>query len=135
MGNPQGLQFKTTDDFFDYLTEEELELVLFLRKIILECIPAVKEKLAYNVPFYYRHSRICFIWPSSIPWGKVDKGVAIGFCKGDLLTDETFKTTKFISKLVFTSIKEIDVDFLKQQIYEAVLIDEQIAKAKRRKIQ
>jgi hypothetical protein len=135
MGNPQGIRFKSMDEFLDYLPEEELEIVLFLRKIILECITDCKEKLAYNVPFYYRHSRICYIWPASIPWGKVEKGVAIGFCRGDLLTDETFKTSKFISKLTFTSVKEIDVPFLKQQIYEAVLIDEQVVNARRRKIQ
>jgi hypothetical protein len=135
MGNPQGIQFKTIDEFLDYLPEEDLEIVLFLRKIILECIPNCKEKLAYNVPFYYRHSRICYIWPASIPWGKVEQGVAIGFCKGASFLDETFETTKFTSKVTFTSLAAIDVAFLRQQIYEAVLIDEQIVKAKRRKIQ
>jgi len=135
MGNTQGIEFKTLDEFLDYLPEEELEVVLFLRKIILEYMTDCKEKLAYNVPFYYRHSRICYIWPASIPWGKVEKGVAIGFCKGTSFLDETFGTAKFSSKLIFTTIKEIDVAFLKQQIYEAILIDEQIVKAKRRKIQ
>lgn len=135
MGNPQGIEFKTLDEFLDYLPEEELEVVLFIRKIILECMTDCKEKLAYSVPFYYRHSRICYIWPASIPWGKVENGVAIGFCKGTSFLDETFETTKFISKLTFTSVKEIDVAFLRQQIFEAILIDEQIVKAKRRKIQ
>ncbi|KIA85196.1 DUF1801 domain-containing protein [Flavobacterium sp. AED] len=135
MGNTQGIQFNTIEEFLDYLTEDEREIVLFLRKIILECIPNCKEKLAYNVPFYYRHSRICYIWPASIPWGKVEQGVAIGFCKGTSFLDETFETTKFTSKVTFTSVAAIDVAFLRQQIYEAVLIDEQIVKAKRRKIQ
>ncbi|SHN03356.1 DUF1801 domain-containing protein [Flavobacterium xinjiangense] len=135
MGNTQGLEFKTIEEFLDYLSEEEQEIVLFLRKIILECMPDCKEKLAYNIPFYYRHSRICYIWPASIPWGKVEKGVAIGFCKGTSFLDETFEITKFASKLTFKSVKEIDVSLLKQQIYEAILIDEQIVKAKRRKIQ
>jgi hypothetical protein len=135
MGNTQGIQFNTIEEFLNYLTEEELEIVLFLRKIILECIPNYKEKLAYNVPFYYRHSRICYIWPASIPWGKVEQGVAIGFCKSNSFLDETFETTKFASKLTFNSVKDIDVALLRQQIYEAVLIDEQIVKAKRRKIQ
>ena len=135
MGNTQGMQFKTIDELLDYLPEEEIEIVLSLRKIILECIPNCKEKLAYNVPFYYCHSRICFIWPASIPWGKVEKGVAIGFCKSTSFLDETFETAKFASKLIFNTVKEIDIAFLRQQIYEAVLIDEQIVKAKRRKIQ
>jgi hypothetical protein len=135
MGNTQGLEFKNVDEFLDFLNEEELEIVLFLRKIILECMPDCKEKLAYNVPFYYRHSRICYIWPASIPLGKVEKGVAIGFCKGDSFLDETFETTKFASKLTFKSVREIDVELLKQQIYEAILTDNQIVKARRRKIQ
>ncbi|WP_413999207.1 DUF1801 domain-containing protein [Flavobacterium sp. W1B] len=135
MGNSQGVQFKSLEEFFDYLPEDELEIVLFLRKIILECVVDHKEKLAYNVPFYYRHSRICYIWPTSVPWGKVEKGVAIGFCKGASFLDETFETTQFISKQMFTSVNEIDVSFLKQKIHEAILIDEQIVKARRRRIQ
>jgi hypothetical protein len=135
MGNTQGIQFNTLEEFLNYLPEEEQEVVLFLRKIILECIPNCKEKLAYNVPFYYCHSRICYIWPASVPWGKVEKGVAIGFCKNASFLDETFETTKFASKNTFSTIKEIDVALLRQQIYEAVLLDEQIVKARRRKIQ
>jgi hypothetical protein len=135
MENTQGIQFKTLDEFLDYIPEDELEVVLFLRKIILECITDCKEKLAYNVPFYYRHSRICYIWPATIPWGKVSKGVAIGFCKGDSFLDETFETKKFASKLTFNSVAEIDIASLKEQIYEAILIDEKIVKARRRKIQ
>ena len=135
MGNTQGIEFNTIDEFLDYLGKEELEIVLFLRKIILECMPDCKEKLAYNVPFYYRHSRICYLWPASVPWGKVEKGVAIGFCKGASFLDETFETEKFISKKTFNSVKEIDVELLKQQIYEAILVDNQIVKARRRKIQ
>lgn len=135
MGNSQGMQFKTLEEFLDYLPEEELEIVLHLRKIILECMMDCKEKLTYNVPFYYRHSRICYIWPASVPWAKVAKGVAIGFCKGGSFLDETFETAQFSSKQIFTSIKEIDISFLKQKIHEAILIDEQIVKTRRRRIQ
>lgn len=135
MENPQGIQFKTLEEFLGYLPEDELEIVLHLRKIILECMMDCKEKLAYNVPFYYRHSRICYIWPASVPWAKVGKGVAIGFCKGASFLDETFETAQFSSKQIFTSIKEIDISFLKQKIHEAILIDEQIVKTRRRRIQ
>jgi hypothetical protein len=98
-------------------------------------MPDSKEKLAYNVPFYYRHSKICYIWPASIPWGKVSSGVGIGFCKSASLLDETFETATFSAKSLFSSIKEIDVTALKAQIREAILIDEQIVKARRRRIQ
>ncbi|TDE04635.1 DUF1801 domain-containing protein [Flavobacterium hiemivividum] len=129
------LDFNSIEEFLDYLPAAELEIVLFLRKIILECMPDCKEKLAHNIPFYYRHSRICYIWPASIPWTKVEKGVAIGFCKNSAFRDEAFETTTFSSKTLFSSIDEIDVVSLKQQINEAILIDEQIVKARRRRIQ
>jgi hypothetical protein len=48
----------------------------------------------------------------------VTSGVGIGFCKGSSFLDETFETTDFSSKSLFSSIKEIDVVSLKQQIYE-----------------
>ncbi|NGY37509.1 DUF1801 domain-containing protein [Flavobacterium sp. XN-5] len=135
MEEPHTLDFNSIEEFLDYLPAEELAIVLFLRKIILECMPDCKEKLAHNVPFYYRHSRICYIWPASIPWGKVEKGVAIGFCKNSSFRDETFETSIFTSNTLFSSIEAIDVVSLKQQINEAILIDEQIVKARRRRIQ
>ena len=135
MGNPQNIKFKNVDECLAYLPEDELEIVLFLRRIILECMPDCKEKLAYNVPFYYRYSRICYIWPASIPWGKIEKGVSIGFCRGDLITEDTIKTSKTISKLTYNSLNEIDVEVLKQQVYEAIMIDKNIVNARKRRIQ
>jgi hypothetical protein len=135
MENPQDLQFKSIAAFLEYLPAEEKEIVLFLRKIIMECMPDSKEKIAYNIPFYYRHSKICYIWPSSIPWEKVITGVGIGFCKSVSFLDKTFETTNFSSKTLFSSIKDIDIVSLKAQIQEAILIDEQIVKVRRRRIQ
>lgn len=135
MKNPQEIEFKSVEEFLGNLPESELEIVLFLRKIVLECMPDCKERLASNVPFYYRHSKICYIWPASIPWEKVSSGVGVGFCKGASLLDETFETASFSSKSLFSSIKDIDVVSLKQQIAEAISIDEKIVKARRRRIQ
>ena len=45
--------------------------------------PDIEEKISYNVPFYKRHSNICYIWPSSVKWGNVkNTGVQFGFNKG-----------------------------------------------------
>ncbi|MEZ7503784.1 DUF1801 domain-containing protein [Flavobacterium sp. Arc2] len=131
MENPQEIEFKSTEEFLDYLPEKELEIVLFLRNIVMECMPDFKEKLAYSIPFYYRHSRICYIWPASIPSEKVNSGVGIGFCKNENFLDETFVETKFI----YHAIQDIDVAVLKKQIENAIVIDDKIVKARRRKIQ
>jgi hypothetical protein len=131
----QNVNFKSIDDFFDYLPENELEIVLHLRRIVLECIPNCKEKLSYNVPYYWHHSRVCFIWPSSITWGNVKtKGVRIGFVNGNLMRDEINFLEKENRKQVyvkdFGSIDEIDSDILKTYIFEALLVNEQLKKKK-----
>ena len=132
MGNPQKIKFRNVDDFLENLPAEELQIVEVLREIVQECIPEVKEKLSYNVPFYTRFSRICYIWPASVPWGGVEEGVCFGLVQGHLLSTVTTEA-KQISKQIFKNIKEIDVEQLKEQIYEAVVIDEDLAKQKKSK--
>ena len=131
MSNPQKIKFRNIDDFLSYLPEEELVIVEYLREIVLDCIPDGREKLSYNVPFYYKNARICFIWPASVPWGKVEKGVALGFCQAQHLSTVIPDVgTKNISKQLFLSLKDIEVDQLRSQLYEAVVVDEELAAQK-----
>lgn len=128
-------KFESMDDFLNFLPQKELEIVQFLRKLVLECFPNPIEKLSYNVPYYYRHSRVCFIWPSSIPWGNVKlNGVLLGFCNGNLLRDEMNFLEKGNRKQVFAktfqTIKDIDPDIVKTYIIEALFVDEQLKKQK-----
>lgn len=100
----------------------------------MESIPQCREKLSYNVPYYYRHSRICFIWPGAVPWGKTTTGVTFGFCNGHLLTDDTGYLEKGSRKQVFTKIyhdvREIDPDILRAFLYEAAEIDNSLWRKK-----
>ena len=135
----QNVTFKTLDEFLDFITDEELKIVKFLRQIILNCIPDCIEKLSYNVPFYKRNTNICFIWPASVTWGNVKlNGVRIGFANGYLMQDDINYLDKGDRKQVyckdFYSIKEIDVDLLKSYIFEAVIIDQEKTKMKKTKI-
>jgi hypothetical protein len=112
--------------------------VQHLRSIILECFPNPIEKLAYNVPYYYQHSRVCFIWPSSVPWGKVQKnGVLLGFCYGILMRDEIDYLEKGNRKQVyaktFYKTEDIDPHLVKTYIFEALLVDENLKKNKNKK--
>jgi uncharacterized protein YdhG (YjbR/CyaY superfamily) len=131
----QTVDFHDVQDFLDYLPADERRIVDKLRKIVMDCMPHCKEKLAYNVPFYYVHSRICFIWPASVAWGNVkNKGVQFGFCKGYLMTDDLNYLDKGNRKEMyfksFYSVKEIDTELLKNYIFEAMFVDEQAAKKK-----
>lgn len=137
MNKFQPMQFRSVEEFLDYLPENELVVVEYLRRLIYDCIPGVREKLAYNVPFFYGHSRICFIWPAAVPWGKVPQnGIKLGFCKGHLLNDELayleLEHRKEVSWKTFFEVPVQDEDILKTYLFEAAAIDELQTKNKRR---
>jgi hypothetical protein len=128
MKKQQPLKFLSIDEFLDYLPEEEREIVEILRELILDSLPQLEERLAYNVPYYYGRSRICFIWPASVPWGKVPaQGVQLGFCKGHLLQDEIEFLQKGNRKEVYVKTffqpEEIDADLVKAYLMEAGEVD------------
>lgn len=132
----QPVKFYHIDDFIEFIPDQERAIVSYLRNIIYECIPQVKEKLAYNVPYYYRYSRIAYIWPASVPWGNVPlQGVSLGFCRGNQLRDDLNWLEKGTRKQVYTktffSLKEIDDDLLRTYLFEAMEVDERNHKAKR----
>ncbi|MBI1767692.1 MAG: DUF1801 domain-containing protein [Bacteroidetes bacterium] len=135
----QNVNFKSIEEFFEFIPADELKIVEALRKIILECIPDCEERLSLNVPFYRRHSNICFIWPPSITWGGVShKGVQLGFTNGNLLQDEIGYLNRGKRKQVywkdFSDVKGIDEKLLQTYLHEAALIDSEKAKKKSKKI-
>ncbi|MTI19991.1 DUF1801 domain-containing protein [Fulvivirga sp. RKSG066] len=134
MNKIQKISFKSIADFLDYIPEDELKIVETLRELILSHIPYCKERLAYNVPFYYGHYRICFIWPASIPWGGVESGVNLGFCRAnEMAFDEgflKFNDKKVIATVNLQTLKEIDRDKIEQLLHEAALVDTLAAKKK-----
>ena len=127
--NPQNVSFSSMEELFEFLPEDELKMTQFLRKIVLDCLPLCIEKLSYNVPCYKIKRNICFIWPSSVLWGKTIsfQGVRFGFNQGYLLRDEINYLDKGKRKQVFwkdfKTINEIDVDILKAYLFEAAEVD------------
>jgi hypothetical protein len=125
----QPFDFASVGDFLHSLPENELQITEQLRQLMFECIPRCREKLTYNVPFYYRHSRIAYIWPSSVPWGKMKRtGVDLGFCRGSSISDELGYlergNRKMISVKSFQHADEIDETILRDLIAKAVEADE-----------
>jgi hypothetical protein len=125
----QDYDFKDVGEFLAYLPADELEIVVFLRNLVFNCIPNCTEKLNYNVPYYKVNKNICFIWPAAIMWGhtKSYSGVRFGFTSGNLLNDEWNYLEKGNRKLTywkdFQNIKDINADILKALLFEAVEID------------
>ncbi len=116
----------------EYLPEEEQIIVERLREVILDAIPNCTEKLKYNVPYYSQYANICFLWPSSIPWGAVENGVSIGFVKGNLISAGLnyleSNGRKTIRSRNFNKLEQIDFDLVRELVYEAVEIDKETRK-------
>lgn len=128
----QNVKFSSVDDFFNFLPDDELQIVNLLRKMILDIMPDVEEKLSYNVLYYKRNKGIFFLWPASILWGKrpTHKGVRLGFQQGYLLADELEYLDKGDRKQVYwidiETLSGIDKNILKAYIFEAMAVDNQL---------
>src|SRR5215470_11346928 len=90
---------------FAMLPESERIIVDVLRQIIVENLPAYcKEKISYNVPFFYGNKGICIIWPSTVPRGGIKEGVLLGFWYGCKLKDPDRFLTHGTNKQIFYKI-------------------------------
>lgn len=114
---------------YEVLPEQERLIVDVLRQIIVGNLPAkFKEKISFNVPFFYGKRGICIIWPSSIPRGGITDGVLLGFWYGNKLKDVdhylTHGTNKQIFYKIFHSVDEINENAILKLLNEAVIFDE-----------
>lgn len=136
MNKFQPVTFTGLDDLFAFLPKHELETVKALRALILDCLPNVKEKLSYNVPYYSINKRICFIWPGSVPWGGTREGVLFGFANAKQLTDEwnylEWGERKTVGTKTYFKAAEVmkDMDIIKMLLFEAAEVDSRSKKRK-----
>jgi hypothetical protein len=115
-------------DLFDRLPGDERIITDVLRQLVIETLPAYcKEKISFNVPFFYGKKGICIIWPASIPRGGIKEGVLLGFWQGNKLNDPGHYLTRGSNKKVYYKIfrwvDEIDVKSIKRLLKEAIRID------------
>ena len=85
---------------------------------------------------------ICFIWPPSIYWGpkkewndKKEKGVTLGFCQGNKMSNEDgallIEGRKQVYCMYFKTLKEINDEQIRALLYEAELVDDGFKKKKK----
>lgn len=115
---------------YEMLLESERLIVDVLRQIIKDNLSAnCKEKISYNVPFFYGKKGICIVWPSTIPRGGIKRGVLLGFWYGNKLKDAdhylTHGTNKQIFYKIYQGIEEINQRAIAKLLKEAVLLDKQ----------
>ncbi len=122
------MKTKSLLHLYEVIPEHERIMVDVLRQVITEQLPAYcKEKISYNVPYFYGHKGICIIWPASIPRGGIKKGVLLGFWYGNKLTDAdnylTHGTNKQIFYKIYNDVEEININAVVKLVKEAVELD------------
>lgn len=122
-------KIKSLVQLFERLPTEERIIVDVLRQIIIATLPArCKEKISYNVPFFYGKKSICLVWPSSVPRGGIKEGVMLAFWYGNRLQDPnhflTHGTNKQIFYKIYKSADDIEEEPLVRILREAVRLDE-----------
>lgn len=122
------MKIRNLVELFTLLPEDEKIIVDVLRQIVRETLPEYcKEKISYNVPFFYGNKGICIIWPSTVPRGGIKKGVLFGFWYGNKLNDRdrflTHGTNKQIFYKIYETPEEIDEKPIKKLLKEAIKLD------------
>ncbi len=123
------MKIKSLTELYDFLPENELIIVDVLRSLIKDTLPDhCREKISYNVPFFYGKKGICIIWPSTIPRGGIKDGVLLGFWYGNRLMDEDqyllHGTNKQIFYKIFKDPDQIDEKAIVKLLKEAIKLDE-----------
>ncbi len=118
----------TLIQLYELLPENEKMIVDILRQIIIENLPPeCREKISYNVPFFYGNRGICIVWPAAVPRGGIKEGVLLGFWYGNQLNDVdhylTHGTNKQIFYKIYKSPEEIDEAAIVKLLKEALRVD------------
>jgi len=126
------VKIKSMLNLYEILPENERIITDVLRQIITENLPVTcREKISFNVPFFYGKKGICIIWPATIPRGGIKKGVLLGFWYGNKLKDTddylTHGTNKKVFYKIYNSFKEIDEKAIVKLLKEAADLDMQWA--------
>ncbi|HRO69227.1 MAG TPA: DUF1801 domain-containing protein [Chitinophagaceae bacterium] len=122
------MKIRSIAELYSILPEEEKIIVDVLRQIILEMLPVnCREKISYNVPFFYGNKGICIVWPATVPRGGIKSGVLLGYWYGNKLKDEdgflTHGTNKQIFYKIYQRAEEIDDRPIKKLLKEAFKLD------------
>ncbi|SDD64220.1 DUF1801 domain-containing protein [Niabella drilacis] len=130
------IKFRSLIELFAFLPADQALLLDVLRQIAIDTLNGYgKEKLSYNVPFFYGNRSILLIYPAAVPRGGLKSGVMFAFWFGNRLKDEAHYlehgTNKQIYYRIYQSAEEINVKALQKLIREAVELDKTFKKNNR----
>ena len=118
---------KNFDSFLDALSLEERAICLRIRDLIMQNFPELKETWSYGAPYFSGRTRICFLYPASLPYSGVKTGVNFGFVKGYLLSNVQglidMGDRKEVGYIPVLTEKDVNEALFLEILHEAVLLD------------
>jgi Domain of unknown function (DU1801) len=128
-------KIKSLIQLYKVLPETERIIVDILRQIISENIlPHIKEKISYQVPYFYGNKGLCIVWPASVKGGGIRQGVLFGIWQGYLIPDKNNYLNHGANKRIFYKIflqpEDIDEAEIKIVLQEALVVDASFKKIK-----
>jgi hypothetical protein len=117
-------------DFISSQPPEVRRIMRVLHELVAQN-PGITGKIRYQLPFYYRHSWICYLNPVK------EGGVEFAFTRGNELHDAPglleAKGRKQVRSVTFYQVNELPMEGLRELVQEGLLLDESRPYASKRK--
>jgi Domain of unknown function (DU1801) len=127
--------YKNFESFQEALLPAEQAIVGTVRDLIQGYFPELREKFAYGAPFYHRHSRVCFLYPASLPYSGIDVGVSFGLNRAPLLKSHAglleMGDRKEVGYIRLLDVSAIQERILVEILEEAIALDIELALQKK----
>lgn len=118
------------EDFIYKFEDAQREVMLYIHKLLSVDLN-LTAKIRFKIPFYYRKSWICYLNPIK------DKSIEFAFVRGNELSNSQglldSKGRKQVWSIELTKLSEIPKRELTEIIHEAILLDETVPYASKRK--
>ena len=118
------------EDYIYNFDNSQREIMLYINRL-LSVELNLTDKLRFKTPFYYRKSWICYLNPSK------NGTVEFAFVRGNELSNSQqlldSKGRKQVWSIELTKLSEIPIKKLTEVIHEAILLDETVPYASKRK--
>ncbi len=119
---------KTVDQLYALLPEDQLIITDIVRGIVLDASHGyLREKISFQVPYFFNKKGIAIIWPATIPRGGIKFGVLFGMWYGNRLSSLQNYLIKGENKQIFYKVihrvDEINEKAIKKLIQEGIELD------------
>jgi hypothetical protein len=118
------------EDYIESFDDSQRDILLYIHKL-LSIELNLTYKLRFKIPFYYRKSWICYLNPTK------NKSIEFAFVRGNELSNSQglldSKGRKQVWSIELTKLSESPIGKLTEIIQEAILLDETVAYASKRK--